>query len=73
MYKGFSHTQVSRDTPRDAVSYLEQVEDAGGLLEGVRLAKLLQLGQRALQVAVGTQAHAQGHALPHPEQIINQP
>jgi len=46
--------------------YLEQVEDARRLLEGVRLAELLQLGQRGLEVAVGTQPDGQRHALMEP-------
>ena len=65
-HKGFSYTHVSRESRPVSVPYFEQVEDAGGLLQGVRLAKLLQLGQRSLQVAVGTQAHTHGHALPQP-------
>lgn len=36
-------------------TYFEKVEDARGLLEGIRLAKLIELGQSSLQVAVGTQ------------------
>lgn len=43
--------------------YFEKVEDAWWLLEGVRLAKLIQLCQSSLQVTVGTKTNAHCNSL----------
>lgn len=43
--------------------HLEKIEDAGGLLESVRLPKLVKLGQSSLQVAVGAQTNSHCHSL----------
>lgn len=43
--------------------YFEKVEDARWLLEGVRLAKLIQLCKSSLQVTVGTKTNAHCNSL----------